>query len=113
MSSTSDPEEPEVEDNELQAAAQHLTQDFLCQVIQEEEGRDKKTDDSEQKAGPEKEGLGTQRQAAPLAVILGQLPSTTSLGLPQTLDESESGEKPDGENRHTLLHHHCIIMDRW
>ncbi len=46
LSTTSDPEEPEepeVEDEELKVAAQHLTQDFLCQVIQEEEGRDRKT----------------------------------------------------------------------
>lgn len=103
MSTTSDPEEPEVEDDELQAAAQHLTQDFLCQVIQEEEGRGKKTDDSEQEAGTEKEGVGAQRQAAPLAVILGQLPSTTSLGLQQSFNESETGEKPDGENRNTCI----------
>ncbi|XP_042358823.1 BRF1 RNA polymerase III transcription initiation factor subunit b isoform X5 [Plectropomus leopardus] len=98
LSSTSEPEPPEVDDAELQAAAQHLTQDFLCQVIQEEEGRGKKTEDSEQEAGPDTEGAGHQRQAAPLAAILGKLPSAASLGLQQTFqtfNESESGEKPD------------------
>ncbi|XP_045916222.1 transcription factor IIIB 90 kDa subunit-like [Micropterus dolomieu] len=95
LSSTSEPEEPEVEDDELQAAAQHLTQDFLCQVIQEEGGRGKNTDGGELEGGPEKEGA--QRQAAPLAAILGKLPSSSCLGLQQTLDESEAGEKPDDE----------------
>ncbi|KAM9338917.1 transcription factor IIIB 90 kDa subunit-like [Symphorus nematophorus] len=97
LSLTSDPEELEVEDDELQAAAQHLTQDFLCQVIQEEE-RGKKTDDNEgQEAGPDMEGAGPQRQVAPLTAILGKLPSAASLGLQQTFDESEPGERGDDE----------------
>ncbi|XP_008297140.1 transcription factor IIIB 90 kDa subunit [Stegastes partitus] len=100
LSSVSEPEETEAEDAELEAATQHLTQDFLCQVIQEEEGLGKKTDDCEQKAGPENEGAGSHRQVAPLAAILGKLPSAASLGLQQsfqTVDESETGEKPDDE----------------
>ncbi|XP_040920108.1 BRF1 RNA polymerase III transcription initiation factor subunit b isoform X1 [Toxotes jaculatrix] len=99
LSSISEPEEPDVEDAEFQAAAQHLTQDFLCQVIQEEEGRGKETEDSKQEEGPEKEGVGPQRQVAPLAVILGKLPSTASLNLQQTFQtfsKSEPGQKPDG-----------------
>lgn len=106
LSSTSDPEEPEVGEDELQAAAQHLTQDFLCQVIQEEGVQGKKTDDSEQEVRSEKEDVGPQRQAAPLAVILGKLPSTTTLGLQQTFqtfDESDTGDKPDGKNRLTFI----------
>uniref|UniRef100_A0A3P8TI24 Transcription factor IIIB 90 kDa subunit n=1 Tax=Amphiprion percula TaxID=161767 RepID=A0A3P8TI24_AMPPE len=89
----------EAEDAELQAATQHLTQDFLCQVIQEEEeGLGKKTDDCEREAGLENKGVGSHRQAAPLAVILGKLPSAASLSLQQTfqtVDDSETGEKPD------------------
>lgn len=98
LSSTSEPDVPEVDDAELQAAAQHLTQNFLCQVIQEEEGWGKKTDGSEQGAGPENEEVGPQRQAAPLAAILGKLPSVASLGLQQTFSESDAGGKPDGMN---------------
>uniref|UniRef100_UPI0037E86A82 BRF1 general transcription factor IIIB subunit b n=1 Tax=Semicossyphus pulcher TaxID=241346 RepID=UPI0037E86A82 len=97
LSTTSEPEDQEVEEDELQAAAQHLTQDFLCQVIQEEEGQGKKTDVSGQEGVPDKEGTGPQRQAAPLAIILGKLPSAASLGLQQTFDESETGEKLDDE----------------
>ncbi|KAM8725292.1 transcription factor IIIB 90 kDa subunit isoform 3-T3 [Acanthopagrus schlegelii] len=96
LSLTSDPEEPEVEDSELRVATQQLTQDFLCQVIQEEEGRGKKKDDSNKEPGSEKDGEGSQRQAAPLAVILGKLPNATSL-LQPTCDESETSEKPDDE----------------
>lgn len=92
-----------MEDDELKVAAQHLTQDFLCQVIQEEEGRDRKTVDGEQEAESEKEGVGPQRQAAPLAVILGKLPSAASLGLQQTFDASETSEKAEGETRNMDL----------
>lgn len=74
----------EVKDPDFQAAAQHLTQDFLCEAIQEEEGRGKK------------EGAGPHRQAAPLAAILGSLPSVASLSLQQTFTGSEEGEDPDG-----------------
>uniref|UniRef100_A0A3B4WFV6 B-related factor 1 n=1 Tax=Seriola lalandi dorsalis TaxID=1841481 RepID=A0A3B4WFV6_SERLL len=78
LSSTSEPEELEVEDAELQAATQHLTQDFLCQVIQEEEeGREKRTGDGKQESRPDKGGAGPQRQVPPLAVILGKLPNTS------------------------------------
>nr|XP_046229525.1 transcription factor IIIB 90 kDa subunit-like isoform X2 [Scatophagus argus] len=96
LSLTSDPEEPEVEEDELQVAAQKLTQDFLCQVIQEEEGRGKKTDDSGQEAGSDGEEAGPQRQGAPLAAILGKLPSAASLGLQQTYDELETYEQSEG-----------------
>ena len=102
LSVTSEPEEPEVEDAELQAATQHLTQDFLCQVIQEEEGRDKTTGDSKQEVGTEKDDVGPQyqvppqRQVPPLAVILGKLTSSCSLDL-QNFNESEAGQKPDGK----------------
>ncbi|XP_030260187.1 transcription factor IIIB 90 kDa subunit [Sparus aurata] len=97
LSLTSDPEEPEVEDKELRVATQQLTQDFLCQVIQEEEGRGKKKDDSNKEPGSEKDVEGSQRQATPLAVILGKLPTATSLGLQPTCDESETREKQDDE----------------
>lgn len=118
-SSTSETEEQGVEDAELQAVTQHLTQDFLCQVIQEEEeGRGKKTGDGKQELGPEKEGAGPQRQVPPLAVILGKLPSTSSLDLQQTFQtfsQSESGPEPDGKTWHlddiriTSLTHHQVI----
>ncbi|XP_071323708.1 transcription factor IIIB 90 kDa subunit-like isoform X2 [Trachinotus anak] len=100
LSTTSEPEELEVEDAELQAATQHLTQDFLCQVIQEEEGQDKTTDDRNQESGPKKEDVGPQRQVPPLAVILGKLPSTASLDLQetfQTFNKAETGQKPDND----------------
>uniref|UniRef100_A0AAQ4RRJ4 Transcription factor IIIB 90 kDa subunit n=1 Tax=Gasterosteus aculeatus aculeatus TaxID=481459 RepID=A0AAQ4RRJ4_GASAC len=71
---TSEPEVTEMEDSDLQAATQHLTQNFLCEVIQDEEGQGKKPDDSDQEAGSDEEGAGPHLQA-PLAVILGKLPS--------------------------------------
>lgn len=89
LSSASEPEEPEVEDAEFQAASQHLTQDFLCQVIQEEEeGLTQTVPGSEKEVKAE-----VQRQVAPLTAILGKLPSLTSLDLKQP----ESGGKPAGE----------------
>ncbi|XP_028996662.1 transcription factor IIIB 90 kDa subunit [Betta splendens] len=100
LSSTSEPEELEIEDAQLQAATQHLTQDFLCQMIHEEEGRDKTTLEDEQESGLEGQQSGPQRHAAPLAVILGNCPSSASLDGPrifQTLNKSEISEKPHGE----------------
>lgn len=94
----SEPEEVESEDVELQAATHHLTEDFLCQVIQEEEVRGMKGDPV---AEPEKESMGPHRQAASLTSILGKLPSAASLSLQQTFqtsDTSESGEKDLGED---------------
>lgn len=79
----SDPEEPE---DELQAAAERLNQDFLCQVIQEEEGQGKRADGSGDKAGSETEEVGSLCKATPLAAILGKLPSAASLGLEQNGD---------------------------
>ncbi|XP_078130686.1 transcription factor IIIB 90 kDa subunit [Sander vitreus] len=105
-SSPSEPEAaPEGEEDELRAAADHLTQNFLCQVIQEEEGRGQKMQVGLEMegAGPEREeagldmdGVGPQRQTAPLADILGKLPAAASLQ--QTFQTfSETGEKPDDE----------------
>ncbi|XP_069581175.1 BRF1 general transcription factor IIIB subunit b [Brachyistius frenatus] len=98
LSSASEPEVTAAEDDELQAATQHLTQDFLCQVIQEEEGPGKKTDEGI--CEPEKAGEGPHRQAAPVAAILGKLSTAASLVLQQTFqtfDESEAGGKPEDE----------------
>ncbi|XP_067338319.1 BRF1 RNA polymerase III transcription initiation factor subunit b isoform X2 [Channa argus] len=99
LSSTSELEESEVED-EFQAATQHLTQNFLCQVIQEEEGRTKTTAQSNMEAGREHHEMGPHRQVAPLASILGKLPAVASLGLQQTFQtfsKSESAGKPDDD----------------
>lgn len=101
---TSDPEEPEDEEDELQVAAQQLTEDFLRQVIQDEEGQGKTTDDGEWETGSHTEEVESLRHAAPLAAILGKLPSAVGLGLQQTFEKSS--EKLDGEtgncHRHSL-----------
>lgn len=107
-------EHEEVEDTDFSATTEHLTQDFLCQVIQEEEGQSRKTVDDdvcvqeegpEEEAGPEEE-VGPQHQVAPLAVILGNLPSAASLSLQetfQTFDKAEAGGSPDGDNEHFYI----------
>lgn len=77
----------ELED-EVQAAAQRLTQDFLCHVIQEQEGWGKKAEDSEHKEHLLKETVESVRQAPPLGIILGNLSSAANLDLQQDLEES-------------------------
>ncbi|XP_041660940.1 transcription factor IIIB 90 kDa subunit-like isoform X2 [Cheilinus undulatus] len=94
LSTISEQEDPEAEEDELQAAAQQLTQDFLCAVIQEEEGG--KSNVSGQEVGPDNKGAEPHRPAAPLATILGKMPTAASLSL-QPMFESETGEKPEGE----------------
>ena len=118
-SSTSDPEETDGDDAELQAATQHLTQDFLCQVIQAEEGQGKKAENGDccQEVGPEKEGAGSLLQVPPLPAILGKLPSAASLGLQetfQTFDKSETDGKPEGSVcTVTSSRGHCYITVRY
>uniref|UniRef100_A0A3P9P856 B-related factor 1 n=1 Tax=Poecilia reticulata TaxID=8081 RepID=A0A3P9P856_POERE len=89
LSSPSDPEDKEDkegDDADLQAAAQRLTQDFLCQVIQEEEGGG-----APQEA--ETEGAGLPAQGAPLASILGNASlAVMSLRVCFPEDPSPSGE---------------------
>lgn len=87
---TSDPTEPE---DEVQAAAQKLTRDFLCHVIQAEEGRGKKAEDGNLR----KETVESVRQGPPLGAILGNLTSAASLDLQQDLEESAA--EPEGETR--------------
>lgn len=72
-------------------------------MIQEEEGQGKRADDRGDRAGSETEEVGSLCQAAPLAAILGKLPSAASLGLEQ--NSQESTEKPDGEKRHFFITH--------
>uniref|UniRef100_H3CGT6 Transcription factor IIIB 90 kDa subunit n=1 Tax=Tetraodon nigroviridis TaxID=99883 RepID=H3CGT6_TETNG len=76
LSVNPDPAEPE---DEVQAAAQRLTQDFLCHVIQEEEGWAR---------------VECLHKAPPLGAILGNLPSAAGLDLQQHL---ESAAEPEAE----------------
>uniref|UniRef100_A0AAV2K5V8 Transcription factor IIIB 90 kDa subunit n=1 Tax=Knipowitschia caucasica TaxID=637954 RepID=A0AAV2K5V8_KNICA len=72
----SDSEEPDPE-----VAAQHISEDFLCKVIQAETG---------QSAGPQEPEVGPMRHSLPIESFLGKLssaPSETSKKLP---DEEES-----------------------
>lgn len=83
--------EPE---DEVQAAAQRLTQDFLCHVIQEEEGWGKKAEGGEHTEDAVKDAVERLHKAPPLGAILGNLPSAAGLDLQQDL---ESAAEPEGE----------------
>ncbi|CAN9508005.1 unnamed protein product [Ophioblennius macclurei] len=84
---SSDAEEPDAEDVDFRAATEHLAQDFLCQVVQE------------QGALPETDGARLKCQVAPLAVILGKMPSAASLQQTfQTFDKRPTGETADGRS---------------
>lgn len=86
LSVNSDPAEPE---DEVQAAAQRLTQDFLCHVIQEEEGWAKKAEDG----GDKEDSVEGLHEVPPLGALLGNLPSAAGLDLQQDLD---SAAEPEG-----------------
>lgn len=83
---TTDPEEPNTE-----IMAQHLAQDFLCQVVQEEAGQEAGT--GGQGAEPGGLGLGHVKQPAPLASILGKLSGSFS----ETETRAEDNESDEGE----------------
>ncbi|XP_054618112.1 BRF1 RNA polymerase III transcription initiation factor subunit b [Dunckerocampus dactyliophorus] len=79
MGFTTDLEELTAEDD-LQNATQHLTQDFLCQVMQEEERLCKKDQDiGEPRAGSD--GVPSPQQAPSVATIMA---SAAALDLQQT-----------------------------
>lgn len=93
--SFSDPGDPEVllasesEEAELEAAAHQLTQDFLCQMMQEDKGGDRGSEDDPPGAGPEVEGEESVHQIAPLDAVLGKLTGPVTFDLHQTFDTSE------------------------
>ncbi|XP_062323572.1 BRF1 RNA polymerase III transcription initiation factor subunit b isoform X2 [Osmerus eperlanus] len=92
------PEEPERNDDELEAAAQHLEQDFICQVLQEEQGLGGPgaVDDAED-VGRVDEAPALKHPS--LASILGSLPSAASLGLGlcDSIQECIAGDKDSDE----------------
>ncbi|XP_056150439.1 BRF1 RNA polymerase III transcription initiation factor subunit b [Lampris incognitus] len=97
LSSSSNPSELDGEEAELQAAAQHLVQDFLYQVIQEEE----EVTLSKTITEPREEGPEVQCHPPRLTSILGKMPGAASLGLSHTLqqcitDDKESDASSDG-----------------
>lgn len=94
LSVNSDPAEPE---DEVQAAAQRLTQDFLCHVIQEAEGWGQKAEDGERKEDSEKDAVECLHKVPPLGAILGNLPSAAGLDLQQDLESAAQ----EGETRST------------
>ncbi|KAM4633581.1 transcription factor IIIB 90 kDa subunit isoform 1-T2 [Polymixia lowei] len=82
---TSDPTELEGEEAELQAAAQHLTQDFLCQVLQEE--------------AEEEEGRQPESILEPESQPHLQPPSLASiLGLGHTIQQHVTQDKEPDED---------------
>lgn len=103
-----DPEDPEEPEDELQAAAERLTQDFLCQVIQEEEvgGEGKRMEPEEAEAeGEEQKQEEKGRslcQSAPLVAILGKLQTTASLDQKQENADSEETERHPHQQRAQL-----------
>lgn len=97
LSANSDPVVPE---DEVHVAAQRLTQDFLCHVIEEEEGWGKKAEDTEHQQDSGKESLECLQKVPPLGAILGKLPSAGGLDLQQDL---ESAAEPEGETRTTNI----------
>ena len=98
MSDQPSPGEPECDDDDLEAAAQHLEQDFICQVLQEEQGLGGPgaVEDAEDAGGVEE---ATPLKHPSLASILGPLPSAASLalGLCDSIQECIAGDKDSGE----------------
>uniref|UniRef100_A0A674B1T4 Transcription factor IIIB 90 kDa subunit n=1 Tax=Salmo trutta TaxID=8032 RepID=A0A674B1T4_SALTR len=87
-----DPEE----DEELEAVAQHLNQDFLCQVIQGKQQGDERGGEGVTEAPPPH---APPRGGPSLASILGPLPSAASLGLSESIHECIAEDKDsDGKS---------------
>ncbi|MCJ8743694.1 hypothetical protein PDJAM_G00097220 [Pangasius djambal] len=89
----------DMEDEEMEAAAQHLSEDFITQVLPElEQGPQGGTEAQEQ--GKEAAELPSGSTNVPLTSLLGPLPSAASLGLTDSIrhcmtEEEEDEDKSD------------------
>ncbi|KAJ0026730.1 hypothetical protein NQD34_017730 [Periophthalmus magnuspinnatus] len=91
-----DPEDKEsvisdLDEPDAEVTAQHLTENFLCQVIQEETGQG--AGPGGLSAGSEEAGVGPVRPTAPITSILG----TVSSALSETNMKAAENEESEGE----------------
>ncbi|XP_016358982.1 transcription factor IIIB 90 kDa subunit isoform X1 [Sinocyclocheilus anshuiensis] len=73
----------ELEDEEMEAAAQHLNQEFICQVFQQGDRGGMEDQEGSRDTVP----LSSQATHVPLTALLGPLPSAASLGLTDSIRE--------------------------
>lgn len=81
------------EDEEMEAAAQHLNQDFISQVL--ERGDQEGIEDQE--ASKDTVPISSQSTRMPLTALFGPLPSAASLGLTDSIRECIAEETRNGE----------------
>ncbi|XP_060722525.1 BRF1 RNA polymerase III transcription initiation factor subunit b isoform X2 [Tachysurus vachellii] len=92
-------DEEETQDEEMEAAAQHLTEEIINQVLPNlEQGPQGGTEAQEQ--GKEAAELPSDPTRVPLTLLLGPFPSAASLGLTDSIrqclsDEGEDEDKSD------------------
>ncbi|MGH0167429.1 UNVERIFIED_CONTAM: hypothetical protein FKN15_053207 [Acipenser sinensis] len=85
------PGEEELDDLELEAAANHLNNNFYCEILDEKED-----DEEEERTATEKDMSPVKR--LPLASLLGPLPTAASLGLTDSIKECIADKKDNKEN---------------
>uniref|UniRef100_A0AAY4B5U7 Transcription factor IIIB 90 kDa subunit n=1 Tax=Denticeps clupeoides TaxID=299321 RepID=A0AAY4B5U7_9TELE len=84
------------EDEEVEVAAQHLTQDFVSHLVSRDTQADEETEQSESK----EQLQHPEKKQVPLKSILGPLPTVASLGLSESIKEciteqEETDDKSD------------------
>ncbi|XP_062858284.1 BRF1 RNA polymerase III transcription initiation factor subunit b [Trichomycterus rosablanca] len=86
----------ELEDEEMEVAAQHLSQDFINEVLPEVElGPQGGTE--AQECGKEAAELPRVSTRVPLSTLLGPMPSAASLGITDSINHCMTEEKEDEE----------------
>lgn len=84
------------EDEEMEAAAQHLNQEFISQVLPElGQAEQAETDDPERSKKTAQ--ISVRSTHVPLKALLGPLPSAASLGLTDTIRECITEDTTTGE----------------
>ncbi|KAK1158804.1 transcription factor IIIB 90 kDa subunit-like [Acipenser oxyrinchus oxyrinchus] len=86
------PGEEELDDLELEAAANHLNNNFYCEILDEKED----DEEEEERTATEKDMSPVKR--LPLASLLGPLPTAASLGLTDSIKECIADKKDNKEN---------------
>lgn len=85
-----------MEDEEMEAAAQHLNEDFISQVLPDlDQGPQGGTEAQEQGRKPAELPSGSTH--APLSSLLGPLPSAASLGLTDSIRHCITEDVENGE----------------
>lgn len=98
----------DLEDEEMEAAAQHLNQEFFSQVLEQGDQGGIKDQEGSRDTVP----LSSQVTHVPMTALLGPLPSAASLGLTDSIRECITEEDMTNSECATSLAQYDVLFGR-